>query len=228
MTRFPNQEGFMGRCRVLLVVLLLMLMVPGAVQAQDSQEGTTSVTRTVAPDECVAEPRDTEEIATILALEGEGVPPPALIQINPPLGELADVETIGAIISTTRQIISCFNAGDIPRAAGVMTEAGVRRVYWGLTIDEENRELARQRIPAPPERRADEFLIRLIAVTDVSVLPDERVAGFIIMNEPLLPPGGPETLLFVFSNQDGQWLLDDLIDFSIVPMVPEEEGTPAS
>ena len=218
----------MERCRVLLVVLLAMMVVPGAVLAQDSEEGVTSVTRTVAPDECVAEPRAAEEIATILALDGEGVPPPALIQINPPLGELADVETIGAIISTTRQIISCFNAGDIPRAASVMTEAGVGRVYWGLTIDEENRELARQRIPAPPERRADEFLIRLIAVTDVSVLPDGRVAGFIIMNEPLLPPGGPETLLFVFANHDGQWLLDDLVDFSIVPMIPEEEGTPAS
>ena len=228
MTWFPNQEVFMERCRVLLVVLLLMLMVPGAVQAQDSEEGTTSVTRTVAPDECVAEPRAAEEIATILALDGEGVPPPALIQINPPLCELADVETMRAIISTTRQVISCFNAGDIPRAASVMTEAGVRRVYWGLTIDEENRELARQRIPAPPERRSDEFLIRLIAVTDVSVLPDGRVAGFIIMNEPLLPPGGPETLLFVFANQDGRWLLDDLVDFSIVPMIPEEEGTPAS
>lgn len=214
----------MRRCRVLLVVLLMTLVVPGGVLAQDSEEGTASVTRTVAPDACVAEPRAPEEIATILVLEGEGVPPPALIQINPPLGELADAETTRAIITTTRQIISCFNAGDIPRAASVMTEAGVRRVYWGLTIDEENRDLARQRIPAPPERRAEQLLIRLIAVTDVSVLPDGRVAGFIIMNEPLLPPGGPETLLFVFANQEGQWLLDDLVDFSIVPMVPVEDG----
>ena len=218
----------MGRCRVLLVVLLVMLMVPRAVLAQDSGEGTAGSTRTVAPDDCVAEPRAPEEIATILALDGEGVPPPALIQINPPFGELADAETTRAIITTTRQIISCFNAGDIPRAASVMTEAGVRRVYWGLTIDEENRDLARQRIPAPPERRADAFLIQLITITDVSVLPDGRVASFVVMNEPLLPPGGPETLLFVFANQEGQWLLDDLVDFSIVSMIPEEEGTPAS
>jgi hypothetical protein len=218
----------MGRCRVLLVVLLVMLMVPGAVVAQDSEEGTTSGTRMVAPDDCVTEPRAHEEIIAILALEEDGVPPPALIHITPPLGELADAETATAIRDGVRQIIACFNAGDIPRAASVMTEAGVRRVYWGLTIDQENRALARQRIPAPPERRADAFLIRLITITDVSVLPDGRIAAFVVMNEPLLPPGGPETLLFVFANQDGQWLLDDLIDFSIVSMIPEEEGTPAS
>jgi hypothetical protein len=44
------------------------------------------------------------------------------------------------------------------------------------------------------------------------------------MNEPLLPPSGPETLLFLFANQDGRWVLDDLVDFSIVPMVPAAEG----
>ena len=57
-------------------------------------------------------------------------------------------------------------------------------------------------------------------------LPDGRVAAFVVLNEPLLPPAGPETLLFVFANQDGQWLVDDWIDFSIVPPNFGAEATP--
>ena len=88
------------------------------------------------------------------------------------------------------------------------------------------RPLARG-LQAAPEPRAAEFLTRLMTVTDVSVLPDGRVAAFVVFNEPLLPPGGPETLLFVFANQDGQWLVDDWIDFSIVPANFGAEATPA-
>jgi hypothetical protein len=176
----------------------------------------------------VAEPRDFDDIATILNLDGEGVPAPAMTQITPPLGQIADVATTISIKEAARQVLACFNAGDIPRAAGLMTESGVRRAYWGLTIDTENRELARTRIAAPPEPRAEDALVRLITVTDVSVLPDERITAFVVLNEPLLPPAGPETLLFVFANQDGQWLVDDWIDFSIVPPNFGEEATPTS
>jgi hypothetical protein len=66
-----------------------------------------------------------------------------------------------------------------------------------------------------------------MTVTDASTLPDGRVAAFVIINEPLLPPAGPETLLFIFADQDGQWLVDDWIDFSIVPANFGAEGTPA-
>jgi hypothetical protein len=176
----------------------------------------------------VAEPRAHEDIAAILALDGEGVPAPAMTQITPPLGDIADPETSTSIKEAARHVLACFNAGDIPRAAGLMTENGVRRAYWGLTIDAENRELARTRITAPPEPRAEEALVRLTTVTDVSLLPDGRIAAFVVLNEPLLPPPGPETLLFVFANQDGRWLVDDWIDFSIVPPNYGMEATPTS
>ncbi len=81
--------------------------------------------------------------------------------------------------------------------------------------------------PALP-RRAAEALVSLIAVTDVVGLGDERVASFVVIDEPLLPPEGPETLLFVFANQDGRWLVDDWIDFSIVPPDFGKEATPTS
>ena len=219
----------MQRWRSLAMAPLAALLVTGPVLAQESTpeaEGAENP-RLVAPSECVAEPRVYEDIAAILALDGEGVPAPAMTQITPPLGEVADAETSISIKEAARQVLACFNAGDIPRAAGLMTENGVRRAYWGLTIDVENRELARTRIAAPPEPRAEEALVRLITVTDISLLPDGRIAAFVVLNEPLLPPAGPETLLFVFANQDDQWLVDDWIDFSIVPPNYGMEATPA-
>jgi hypothetical protein len=50
------------------------------------------------------------------------------------------------------------------------------------------------------------------------MLPDGRAAAFVVMSEPLPPPGGAETMLYVFANEDGAWLLDDLIDFTIVSL----------
>jgi hypothetical protein len=220
----------MRRWRALVLAPLAALLVTSPVLAQ---EGTPEADgaenpRLVAPSECVAKPRAYEDIATVLALDSEGVPPPAMTQITPPLGDIADVETSISIKEAARQVLACFNAGDIPRAAGLMTENGVRRAYWGLTIDEENRQLARTRITAPPKARTEEALVRLITVTDVSLLPDGRIAAFVVLNEPLLPPSGPETLLFIFANENGQWLVDDWIDFSIVPPNYGMEATPAS
>ena len=74
-------------------------------------------------------------------------------------------------------------------------------------------------LPAHP-RRAAEALVSFIAVTDMVVLRDERVATFVVIDEPLLSPEGPETLLFVFANEDGRWRIDDWIDFTIVPVEP--------
>ncbi len=212
--------------RFLFVASLITTIMASPAAAQDDAESEPAATRRIAPEECVSEPQVCEEIAAILELDGEGVPAPERTQITPPFGELADMTTATAVAAAAREIIACFNAGDIPRGAALMTDNGVRRAYWGLTIDEENRELAMVRIPAPPERRADEFLIRLTAVTNVTMLPDGRAAAFVVISEPLLPPGGAETLLFIFADREGRWLLDDLIDFSVLPLPPAEDVAP--
>ena len=142
----------MRRWRALAIAPLAALLVTGPVLAQDSTPEADSAEnpRLVDPSECVAEPRAYDDIATILELDGEGVPAPAMTQITPPLGEIADVETTISIKEAARQVLACFNAGDIPRAAGLMTENGVRRAYWGLTIDAENRAAG----PHPHRRAA--------------------------------------------------------------------------
>lgn len=222
----------MRRWQALAIVPVAAMLLTGPVFAQEStpDTGEADSPRLVAPEECanqVAEPRAYEDLAAVLNLQGEGVPAPPTTQINAPLGEVADLDTAIAVEETARLVLACFNAGDFLRSATLMTDNGVTRAFWGLTIDQENRDLAQERLQAAPEPRATEFLTRLMTVTDVSTLPDGRVAAFVVFNEPLLPPGGPETLLFVFANQDGEWLVDDWIDFSIVPANFGAESTPA-
>ena len=217
----------MQRWRGLFVAPVAALMLAAPVMAQESTPSPSAdSTRNVNASECVVEPRTFDDIAAILDLNGAGIPQPPTTTITPPLGTVVDADTDAAVKDIARQVLACFNAGDIPAAAALMTDNGVKRSYWGLTIDEENRELARTRLAAPAEPRAEEVYIRLITITDASELPDGRVAAFVILNEPLLPPNGPETLLFVFANEDGTWKVDDYIDFSIVPPNYGSEATP--
>jgi hypothetical protein len=221
----------MRRWRALAIAPVAAMLLTGTVLAQDGtpEADTSENPRLVDPSECIIEPRSSDDVANILQLSGSTpVPQPDRISISPPLGTIADPATTISIKETARQVLACFNAGDIPRAAALMTENGIRRAYWGLTIDQPSREAAATLIAGTPVPRQDEVLVRLITVTDTSVLPDGRVAAFVVLNEPLLPPAGPETLLFIFQNADGRWLVDDWVDFSIVPQNFGAEATPAS
>lgn len=219
----------MHRWQALALAPIAALLLAGPAMAQDDATPTPGDNpRQISASECVVEPRSFDDLVAILDLNGAGIPQPAATTITPPLGEIVDSATDLAIKETAREVLACFNAGDIPRAAGLMTDNGVKRAYWGLTIDDENRQLAQTRLQAAAEPRIPEVYVRLITITDASLLPDGRVAAFVVINEPLLPPNGPETLLFIFANQDGKWLVDDYIDFSIVPPNYGAESTPAA
>ena len=208
--------------RTLAMVPLATLLLAGPAAAyQDDNDGTNP--RVVSPEECVAEPRAGDQIAGLLGLAGEGVKPPALPSITAPLGQNLDSATAVQIKEAAREILACFNAGDISRASALMTDNGVIRTYWQLTETPELRTTAQERISTPVPRPAP-AQIRLVTVTDVSILPDGRAIAFVVINDPAAPQPGPETLLFYFLNQDGKWLLDEWIDFSIAA-VPV--GTPA-
>lgn len=205
--------------RTLAMVPLATLLLAGPAAAyQDENDGSNP--RVVSPEECVAEPRSGDEIASLLGLEGEGIRPPALPTITAPLGEnLGSAQSV-EIKEAAREILACFNAGDISRASALMTDNGVIRTYWQLTETPELRGTALERISTPSPRPAP-AQIRLVTVTDVSVLPDGRAIAFVVINDPLAPQPGPETLLFYFQNQDGRWLLDEWVDFSIAAIPAE-------
>jgi hypothetical protein len=218
-----KEDDWMKVWRTLVIVPLATLMLAGPAAAyQDENDGTNP--RVVSPKECVAEPRAAEQIAGVLGLAGEGVVPPALPTITAPLGQNLASEQAVSIQEAAREILACFNAGDIARASALMTDNGVIRTYWQLTETPELRSTAQERI-ATPTPRPEPGQIRLVTVTDISQLPDGRATAFVVINDPAAPQPGPETLLFYFLNQDGKWLLDDWVDFAIA-QVPASTPTP--
>lgn len=218
---------FSRMLRVLAIAPLAVWALSGPVLAQEATPAAGEENpRIVEPSECQGEARPVDQITQVLQLDGEGITAPAAMTITPPLGETADRETELAIKEAARQIIACFNAQDLPRAAALMTDNGLRSAFWGLSSSAAAREATKATLAAAPQPRAEAALTRLISVTDVSRLPDGRMAAFVITEDPLLPPTGAEALLFVFAQQGDTWLLDDLIRFVVVPPAGAATATP--
>ena len=62
-----------------------------------------------------------------------------------------------------------------------------------------------------------------MTVTDVARLDDGRIIALADIKEPALRPGGEQTLLLVFTPVGERLLIDDVIEFSVVP---RHAGTP--
>lgn len=221
----------MRRTSFVAAIPALALAVAGTVSAA-AQDDQPEANRVLSPDLCQVAPRSEEELVAAFGLDAASADEAPVIlraAISIPLGQPAPGEVIQGITETMREFFACNNAGDVPRTTAFLSESGIMRFY-GFGPREEAVD-ARFRAWAAGEAtpREENEYIRLLAVTDVSVLPDGRVAAFVITNEPLLPPRGPETLLFVFSQgEDGRWLIDDYHDFTIIAPDGGDNGTPAT
>lgn len=216
----------MRRSSMLFAIPAAALLLAGTVSAF-AQEGEDEPNRALTPDLCQVEPRSADELIALFGLDAESVDEAPVIEPAPiaiPLGESASPEIVEAVTATVEQFFACNNAGDTPRITALLSDIGVFRFYGFGPREAEVDEVLRNRAAGTPEPREEGDLIRLLAVTDVSVLPDGRVAAFVVNNEPLLPPRGPETLLFIFSEGENGWVIDDYYDFTII--APEAEGTP--
>lgn len=202
------------------------LLLTGTVAAQDEPERDVSP-RAADPALCAAEPAAAADVAAALTATEPG---PAL-EISLPLGQPVDAETATAVEDTTRELLACLNAGDFLRAGSLTTGNGAKLLFGGLAAD--GPEALDERLASEPVARVDEAAwVRLVGVTDVSVMADGRIAAFVILNEPVREPRGLETLLFVFQQEGDALKLDQLLGFSVIPPsvegTPEAEGTPAA
>jgi hypothetical protein len=65
----------------------------------------------------------------------------------------------------------------------------------------------------------------LLAVRDVRVLPDGRVGALVETDFPGEPPEGAEVDFFLFVQEDGSWLIDDLVEDLEDRYPPVSEGS---
>jgi hypothetical protein len=230
------KEFSMRRWLTLISVLALVVLgtglVSGRVAAQDDPMATpgaeVAAARVVPAEECQVEPRPAEDVFALLGLaEGaaEATPAADRTPVPAPPWVAADPLAVDAATATIRDWLACINADDNFRIAALMTDPAIVRFFGGGLAADEAMEGARENLAGTPVPRREEEHVRLVAVSDVSQLDDGRVAALALINEPVLPPQGQETLLLIFVWAEDRLFIDDIVQFSVVPLA---EGTPTS
>jgi hypothetical protein len=141
-------------------------------------------------------------------------------EVTIPIGTPADEQVKAEVITVVRGVFSCFAAGDASRAFAFFTDQLASE--FGPEPGTP-REDAVAYMTGTPQPESEEERSTLVAVTDVMLLSDGRVGAFVIEEF------GGETLTSyaIFVQQDGHWLLDDVIEFTQFAD-EDEQGTPVA
>jgi hypothetical protein len=214
-------HGILKRSISLAAAAMIMTGVALPVAAQDDgEDGATAAIP--MPEECLVEPRDQAEIDEILASSQPSAPLADGLPV--PLGTPADEETQTAVKEVVREFIACLNGNDAARAAALVTDSGMVGFYGPAAADDSADVQAPE---GTPVARPDDALLRLRAVTDISVLDDGRLGAFVLLNDPLVRGGG-QTLMFIFADDGEGPAIDAVLGFSVVvPAGATSAATPA-
>lgn len=210
----------------LVVVTFAFLLSLGLGPAQGSpvlaQDATpTPVTFPVSPEagDCTVEARPLSDFEVLLTPQAEVTS--AASSFVMPDGEPADAATVSGVTKTLLEMIACYQAGDPRRFHALFTDEGLLRSYPPGMVTQEFFDDFFAASPVPvddPELRAT-----LLAVEEVTMLPDDRVGALVRSDEPEL--GGPQATYFIFVEAGDRFLIDDVVHG--LPTDPSsEESTP--
>lgn len=210
----------MSRLGLIVITALCCALIGNTgLRAQDATP-VANLGEAVDPAECRIAPRTAEELFALWSdVDEEDT---GLTAAPVPLGQPADAEIVAAITATVREWYACANARDFGRVVAFMSDRLVDSLFSaedGLTL-----EFVRSHVGPPTEPKPREEWQRLVAVTDVSVMEDGRVAAFLIEDSPARPPDGPTTELLIFVEERGRWVVDEILEFS----EDEASSTPES
>jgi hypothetical protein len=214
---------------IVLLVLTAQLPITGAHAQEASPAAGLGAPD---PSECTVEPRPAaffeQFIGTPTAAQQEAMagmeaatPDPAF---QMPEGEPADEATVAGVLETVWQLGACINAGDfLGRYAALFTEDYFQREFerFGPIPEEQFASMAASPVALPPE-----FQVALLAVVEVRMLPDGRVAGLFDVQDPFAGPSGPSRFYWEFVQEDGRWLIDEQV--MLGPVEADQIGTPTA
>ena len=192
------------------VVLATIALAPGLTLAQ---EGTPTVDFvTPDPAECQIAPRSMESIAAALATPVAGAPATPNPADDVATGQLADAETVEAVMTLAREATACGNLGDYRRVFALYTDNGLRvfATDRGLSAEQLTGALAATPVPLP------EASWQGVRVRDVRIQSDGRVTAFIDFRS---PQGGGSVFVALVHRGDRY-----LVDSEVV--VPSRPATP--
>lgn len=187
---------------IALVILLAALDFPfGARYAFDTPKPAI----TDPQRECLAAPRSLEEVVALVesvrATPSDGYPPIFIEAI--PTGVPADTETVDVVTSVVLELTACARNGDVLRLLALFTDAYVLAIAGSEAAFIENLEVT------PVSDQPINSDLHVAAIQDVMLLDDGRVSAIVILGgvEDSHPAPG-RTVLMIFAEQDGRWLLD--------------------
>ena len=141
-----------------------------------------------------------------------------------PAGEPADEATVAAVTATLHEALACLNANDSLRFLALFTD---EMIHVFVALDPLPPEavpmLAASPVASPPEQR-----LGYLAVHDVVVLPDGRVASLGDTYDPTQEPFGMGTDFAIFAKVGDQWLIDTLIENVVIVEAIPVSGTPVA
>jgi hypothetical protein len=222
----------MPRSAAVLILAFVLLLTPPAVAiAQEAPPVASPPAGLIVPDpsECDVPPRSLSFFEQ-LAATPPALPPDADQRFSRPTenarpwtmpaGEPADQATVDGITATLREALACLNANDPLRFLALFSDE-MLRIFFALDPipPEALPSLAASPVASPPEQR-----LGYLAIHDVLVLPDGRVAALGDSYDPTEPPYGVGTDFAIFVKSGDRWLIDSLIEN--VDIVGEATPTP--
>ncbi len=208
--------------------VLAAVMMTSSVVAQDATP--PALPATPEPAACTVDPRPAtfytdfgSRVATPAAPNGTPAEAAPAGVFQEPEGEPADEETVAGVTATVVQLEACLNANDNLRYFALFTDNYILREFAeaGALPQEEFEGLVATRQALSPQNQA-----AILAVVDVRVLENGRVAGLFDIYDPFQDPPGPARYYWEFVEQDGRWLIDEQI--TLGPVDPAQIGTPAA
>ena len=220
----------MPRPSMLIALVIFALLTLSAGNPAAAQEAA-GLPVTPDPAECTAEPVALDELLALTGatpipgapsggMEEETAATPEAFTL--PEGAPADDETVAAVTASLREALACLNTGNFLTAFAFFSEDFQRRDLEEFPITEADVAF----FEATPEALPAEMHASLLAVREARMLEDGRVGALVETIFPDEAPG-PQVDFIIFVQEDGRWLLDEIIE-DLEAQYPPTAATPTS
>jgi hypothetical protein len=157
------------------------------------------------PELCLALPRSFDELSALAATPANfGTPEPTPTPGPIPQGTPAEPATAEAVTATVRELVACFNAGELLRAYSLYTDHYLHR----LLSRQDPTTLAAYDSLATPMPSTPKERAKILDIHGVRLLADGRVGAIVTIKYAVVPV--PKTFFVVFVEEGGRWLIDDI------------------
>jgi hypothetical protein len=164
-----------------------------------------------APSTCTGEPRTIDQLRTLFEAGTPADPAMEGATATVIRGTLADSATVQAITAVVHQVFACINAGDFGRVLAHMTDRAILTGFpWvGEMVMSESWTTD----TIPPDPAPEPLWQTMLGIGSIVEHADGRASAVVVGIDPANNSQQPFALYLVFTEQEGVWLVDEIIDF---------------